>query len=548
MRSHVIVLIAAVLFISGCLQGQECPQDAKPVCGSDGVTYKNACLAAKANVTIKSQGACPAAACVDSDGGKDIFTSGSVSEGGSESRDMCAGPSSVLERFCTGSAALSENLPCPAGYQCDAGRCVSAPCTDSDGGINEDTKGSVTSGDKTMSDECANAGSVKEYYCESGNPNSKDINCGAGMGCVNGACVKTLCTDSDGGKDPAVKGTAKSGSDSQTDSCDGNSLTEYFCEADQVKSEKGQCPGGTSCSDGKCVKNVCVDSDNGKDADVKGTTSYGSTVYTDSCYSDTSVLEYFCANENTIGNDPMNCGTSRECFDGKCRNVECAVNLTSVDDKDVRHEVQEFDDSDELTIYEGQVVEIMDGMFLELYSVSGNQSTFRLYLTYDDMIDGDEECSVDIDEGNSENDLCGENTGDVDVNTVDDTDNFAEINLQEYYAVQYYTQDGTIKDWTDKSQCADDEESFDSFVADFYPYLDTESGGLNLDGKKFKLFSVDAEIVDIDTATSTITIDVDGDELELQDGDDFEYRGENYEVISMVFNDGGLAKLEIELS
>jgi hypothetical protein len=548
MRNYIFVLIAGMIFISGCLQGGECPQDVKPVCGEDGVTYKNACLAKKANATVKSQGACPQAACADSDGGKDIFTAGSATEGGSESKDACSSPESVLERFCKDGKALSENLPCPPGYQCDSGKCIKVSCADSDGGINEDEKGSVTADGKTMSDECAGASAVKEFFCENGNPSSKEINCGSGKSCVGGACVKTLCSDSDGGKDPAVKGTAKSGSITQTDSCDGNTLTEYYCEGDQVKSEKGQCPGGTSCSDGKCVKSVCTDSDNGKDPDVKGTTSYGTTSHTDSCYSDTSVLEYFCGNDNTIGNDPMNCGANRECFDGKCRNIECAVNLTSVDEEDVRREVREFDDSDELTLFEGQAVEIRDGMFLELVSVTGNTSSFNLYLTYEDMVDNDEECNEDIDEGDSIGDLCDENTGDVDVNEVDDSEGFAQINLEEYYAVQYYTQDGTIKNWTDKAQCADDEESFDNHVSEFYPYLDTDSGGLNLDGKKFRLFGTDAEIVEIDAEGAVITIEVDGDEIELQDGDEFEYRGEDYEVVTMVFNDGGLSKLEIELT
>jgi hypothetical protein len=43
----------------------ECSDISKPVCGCDGETYPNRCLAAKEDVTVKSEGACPTPKPVD---------------------------------------------------------------------------------------------------------------------------------------------------------------------------------------------------------------------------------------------------------------------------------------------------------------------------------------------------------------------------------------------------------------------------------------------------------------------------------------------------
>jgi hypothetical protein len=107
----------------------------------------------------------------------------------------------------------------------------------------------------------------------------------------------------------------------------------------------------------------------------------------------------------------------------------------------------------------------------------------------------------------------------------------------------YYSQQGVVRDWTDKPACQEDEASFDEYVGIFYPYLDTNNSMLNLDGKKFKLFDADAEIIEV--GTNSFTIEVDGDEVELEDGDSFEYKDEDYEV-TLEFNEGGLERFELQ--
>lgn len=66
---------------------------------------------------------------------------------------------------------------------------------------------------------------------------------------------QNVCTDSDGGRNFAVKGTQTSSTGSPaTDYCTGNHLTEFFC-IDGVRAgmDGYTCPGG--CSDGACVNN-----------------------------------------------------------------------------------------------------------------------------------------------------------------------------------------------------------------------------------------------------------------------------------------------------
>jgi hypothetical protein len=63
----------------------------------------------------------------------------------------------------------------------------------------------------------------------------------------------TLCTDSDGGKDYYVKGTITYGDSTADDSCEGDVLTEFFCDPDfdEPLDDQYNCPNG--CSDGACI-------------------------------------------------------------------------------------------------------------------------------------------------------------------------------------------------------------------------------------------------------------------------------------------------------
>ncbi len=146
---------------------------------------------------------------------------------------------------------------------CDAsvGTCVENICKEEDGGFNV-FKYSVINGitsrtdKKVAKDECMSGDTLNEYYCKNGVVESKIIKCE--YGCVLGACNTMQCTDSDGGKDIYVYGTADGGIQgnvhkSMGDSCaDGKILQEAFCaESGTVGYTNFECEKG--CSEGRCL-------------------------------------------------------------------------------------------------------------------------------------------------------------------------------------------------------------------------------------------------------------------------------------------------------
>ncbi len=540
--NRLIILIFGMLLFAGCLGGPDC--SGGPVCGEDGKTYPNSCRASDAGVNVASQGAC-AAACDDSDA-KDIFSGGGVISNGKTFTDVCKDRTAVKEYFCEGDEAKYSEIPCPAGYMCDAGKCVESPCTDSDQGSKPNEKGTTTSGSESSTDSCKDAGTVTEYYCDDAQIKSKTMDCAAGFTCSDGACQEGTCSDSDGGEDKMTAGTVTKGDVSQSDKCSGDTaVTEYYCSNNDIKSRYTACGTGYKCDSGKCVElPKCADSDNGKDKFEKGTVTTPSQTYLDDCYSSTQVLEYYCDGDD-VENEKISCGSGYECKLGKCTELECEKDVDNFDNRDIRFEMNDYS-SETIVMYVGNIIELDDDLILRLYSVSGNDSVWRLYLDYDDYLDGDMECSETIEEGNTENDMCGENTGDIEVVTVDDTDDFVEVTLDDFFVVQYYDEQGSLADWTDKSSCPDDEVLYAEYESFFHPYIDTESSGLNLDGYDFMLFNESAELISLDVGDETIEFELDGDNFELEDGDNFEYQDVDYQI-RLYFNDVGLYRMLVEL-
>jgi hypothetical protein len=209
-------------------------------------------------------GACVEAACYDSDGGKDISETGTVSYGNEEYVDVCVDEGTVREYSC-GEGVVAEEIECGAGKICSNGKCVEvAQCSDSDGGVNEFIKGTTTYGSATYTDNCLSYNVVYEYYCESGELKEKQVVCPEGMNCQNGYCVEgpeRECEDTDGGKSTHKKGTITywigDAIYEETDKCyDKYSVLEVWCTEDGGKGFGIiECGSGEWCEDGECVSN-----------------------------------------------------------------------------------------------------------------------------------------------------------------------------------------------------------------------------------------------------------------------------------------------------
>jgi len=207
-------------------------------------------------------------------------------------------------------------------------------CTDSDGGVIFDKKGTTRGLDyyvpnimKVFTDECfsANMGGVDddnwllEGYCKDGYVFTTDYLCP--YDCFDGACVEAplanaTCTDSDGGEEFYIFGatTGLYFPDNSTivlkDKCfsvggansnkEYNWLLEGYCDGVYAYTTDYQCP--YECLDGVCVDEdleYCTDSDGGKKYYIRGITvglhnGDPSWEFIDKCINNEWVLEGYC--------------------------------------------------------------------------------------------------------------------------------------------------------------------------------------------------------------------------------------------------------------
>ncbi len=143
--------------------------------------------------------------------------------------------------------------------------CPTCACIDSDFGSNTNVKGTATGINVTTGwegdhvDTCYSVNDrVLEYYCNSeGFVSADTLDCASGYTCSDGKCVEE-CTDTDGGKNYYIKGTATAGDGTYSiDECNPSNsqeLFERYCDGTEKKTEYYTCAG--ICTFGKCISSA----------------------------------------------------------------------------------------------------------------------------------------------------------------------------------------------------------------------------------------------------------------------------------------------------
>ncbi len=172
------------------------------------------------------------------------------------------------------------------------GRCSGAEpgppeetCTDSDGGIVYDVKGTAIKGEASETDARLDETDLREVYCNLNEIATDDYTCPDFCHINNDVCGE--CTETDAGYDPYTPGQMFDHQSGYFDQCDGDTLYEWICNPNVespvipyneiLQFHSGgyyaviDCP--NSCvldgsGFGACVKPTCIDHDNGFYPDI----------------------------------------------------------------------------------------------------------------------------------------------------------------------------------------------------------------------------------------------------------------------------------------
>ncbi len=126
------------------------------------------------------------------------------------------------------------------------------------------------------------------------------------------------CTDSDNGIDYYTRGTIIWGNITGADLCEGETLTEFFCDPDfdEPIDKQYNCPNG--CLNGACVEETetCSETDGGLDYFSRGVITVGDDVSEDICTDSNFLKEYACSLTENDYYDNYYCQNG--CEDGVC--------------------------------------------------------------------------------------------------------------------------------------------------------------------------------------------------------------------------------------
>jgi len=193
----------------------------------------------------------------------DIYSRGTVTWNGTSYSDLCVDYHNVKDYFCQDGKLESINNNCPGGYACSGGMCAPLVLTCTATAPANDTtvrgRTTVSRGLGTVSediDDCVDLQTIRKYYClQNGSDTYEEFSCGSGKKCVDGRCVRSTCTETDGGRDIYRAGTTTVQGHSSMDVCtDDHTVHEYYCYGDGVLDEEIGCGTGYLCDNGACIQ------------------------------------------------------------------------------------------------------------------------------------------------------------------------------------------------------------------------------------------------------------------------------------------------------
>ncbi|MGV8176951.1 MAG: hypothetical protein ACP5NX_04070 [Candidatus Bilamarchaeaceae archaeon] len=267
-------------------------------------------------------------------------------------RDRCFDSTSFTHYYCQMNgptwSVRSGISSCNPGEICINDSCIyNRSCSDTDPANDPYVLGTVISD-----------GSKYDDMCSTNNLSLIQTTCGADKfvywlehycpyGCKNGVCLKqgqnttnitNTCTDSDGGINYAVAGTAtgplyylNSRDFTVQDYCfdpatrfwvpSGGSIVEFYCQNGMIVNNTVPCPSGYSCSAGVCTQNVtglCVESDPSRNIYLKGTTVAVNGTFSDVCSGSSYLLQRVCLNETHSNYVGTSCPSGYSCSAGAC--------------------------------------------------------------------------------------------------------------------------------------------------------------------------------------------------------------------------------------
>ncbi|RLG10671.1 hypothetical protein DRN73_07230 [Candidatus Pacearchaeota archaeon] len=170
---------STLTFCCKCVDSSWTP-DPSTICSGESFTQTSNC-----ENTRTATGTKDCSSCSDTDGGINYYEKGTATSSTASVTDFCLTNKTLQEVYCDSNNYVnSVQYTCPVN--CSQGACIN--CTDTDGGVDIYTKGTVTTPKGSFTDYCQPDGSVFEYSCE---PEGIGKRYECSSGCQDGACIPT---------------------------------------------------------------------------------------------------------------------------------------------------------------------------------------------------------------------------------------------------------------------------------------------------------------------------------------------------------------------